>query len=378
MKAHWNRVSRKASFANTFRKGLASVLFFSLSSPAVGSKAPQESAPLTISVFNEAGVPGDVLIQAEVEASGIFRQSGIEVQWLNCGVLAGDEEESATCRVAVFPAHLHLRIVRRAAGLKGETVGISFQAEGGTGCYADLFYDPMEELHRSYGTNLATLLGHAAAHAIGHLLLGTNSHAVAGIMQARWTADQLIDTGIRRLSFLDNESHRMRERLLSRRQLRITRHEVLNEVLNAKPTLTVSTNAYVVFGATAQQEAILRAQIQIIHAEVLPLRVIFVPHWKYVVNTKTYRLHVPAGYTSTMFTHLPSRTVFIDADRYVSDDSLGYWMAHELGHLATNSVREADAERAASEYRKRLRTWRYELARDSFSHPFPLYMNESD
>jgi len=52
---------------------------------------------------------------------------------------------------------------------------------------------------------------------------------------------------------------------------------------------------------------------------------------------------------------LASRSVFIDADRYVSEDSLGYWLAHELGHLATNSVQENDAEKAAREYRKRLR-----------------------
>ena len=53
--------------------------------------------------------------------------------------------------------------------------------------------------------------------------------------------------------------------------------------------------------------------------------------------------------------HLPSRSVFIDSDRYVSDDSLGYWLAHELGHLATNSANESDANKAAREYRKRLK-----------------------
>jgi hypothetical protein len=80
-----------------------------------------------------------------------------------------------------------------------------------------------------------------------------------------------------------------------------------------------------------------------------------VPHWKYIDTARTFRLHVPAGYTSTMFTHLPSRSVFIDNDRYVSDDSLGYWLAHELGHLAANSASENDADKAAREYRKRLK-----------------------
>jgi hypothetical protein len=68
--------------------------------------------------------------------------------------------------------------------------------------------------------------------------------------------------------------------------------------------------------------------------DVYPLRVLFVPHWQYVDTARVFRLHVPAGYTSAMFTHLPSRSVFIDSDRYVSADSLGYWLAHELGHLA--------------------------------------------
>jgi hypothetical protein len=114
-----------------------------------------------------------------------------------------------------------------------------------------------------------------------------------------------------------------------------------------------SANSYAVFGASPQQEALVRSQIQIMQPAVLPLRVFFVPHWKYVDNTRIFHLHVPTGYTSAMFTHLPSRTVFIDADRYI-DESLGYWLAHELGHLATNSAKEQDAEKAAKEFRERL------------------------
>jgi hypothetical protein len=115
----------------------------------------------------------------------------------------------------------------------------------------------------------------------------------------------------------------------------------------------VQTSSYVVFGATAQQEALVRSRIQTMQPAVLPLRVVFVPHWKYVDNTRVFRLHVPTGYTSALFTHLPSRTIFIDADRYF-DETLGYWLAHELGHLVTNSAKEQDAENAAREFRKRL------------------------
>jgi hypothetical protein len=116
-----------------------------------------------------------------------------------------------------------------------------------------------------------------------------------------------------------------------------------------------SANSYTVLGATPEQETLVRAQIRVMHPDVYPLRVLFVPHWKYIDTARTFRLHVPTGYGSAMFTHLPSRSVFIDSERYVSDDSLGYWVAHELGHLAANSVRESDADKAAGEYRRRLK-----------------------
>jgi hypothetical protein len=116
----------------------------------------------------------------------------------------------------------------------------------------------------------------------------------------------------------------------------------------------LSQNNCSVIGATPKQEALLRSQLQIMHPEILPLRIVFVPHWKYIDTARTFQLHVPTGYTSALFTHLPSRTTFIDADRY-NDDSLGYWMAHELGHIATNSTKESDAEKAAAPFRARLK-----------------------
>jgi hypothetical protein len=128
-----------------------------------------------------------------------------------------------------------------------------------------------------------------------------------------------------------------------------------NSVSLKEPAVESSANDYVVIGATAMQEDSLRAQMEIMQPSVRPLRIIFVPHWKYIDTARTFQLHVPTGYTSALFTHLPSRTTFIDSDRYQGEDWLGYWMAHELGHLAKNSTREEDAEKAAHEYRKLLK-----------------------
>jgi hypothetical protein len=91
-------------------------------------------------------------------------------------------------------------------------MGVSFQAEDGSGCYADVFYEPMQQLRQSDGTDIATLLGHVAAHEIGHLLLGTNSHSAAGIMHAHWAAEELASVKMG-LVFSEQEALRMKARL---------------------------------------------------------------------------------------------------------------------------------------------------------------------
>lgn len=217
-----------AMLMRTFRKGLPFVVFLALLTAAstnLWGKArgirdgdSQENARLKVSVYNDAQVPADVLKLAENEASRIFRQAGIELYLLNCRIPAVSEGASRACREAVFPEHLHLRIVRKSLGLKGETLGISFQSDDGSGCYADLFYEPMEQLHRSNGADLASLLGHVAAHEIGHLLLGANSHSSAGIMHVHWTAEELTSARVGGLVFSESESRRMRARLATAMQ----------------------------------------------------------------------------------------------------------------------------------------------------------------
>jgi hypothetical protein len=132
----------------------------------------------------------------------------------------------------------------------------------------------------------------------------------------------------------------------------------VNPVSEKETAIEPPANSYAVIGATPSQELSLRTQIQIMQPSVRPLRILFVPHWKYLDAARIFHLHVPTGYTSAMFTHLPSRTTFIDSDRYLGEAWLGHWVAHELGHLASNSTKEKDAEKAAREYRKRLKAAR--------------------
>lgn len=127
------------------------------------------------------------------------------------------------------------------------------------------------------------------------------------------------------------------------------------ESIPASTAPSFDSQSYTVQGTTPERERLLRSQIAAMQPAVLPYRILFVPHWQYLYAAKVCHLHVPTGMTSKMFTHLRSRSVYIDADLYGGDDWLGHWMAHELGHLEKNNADENEAEKAAAQYRRRLK-----------------------
>jgi len=207
-------VEVRAMIDKTLRKWFSLVLALALPSPAAWSKEiAVAEMRVTISVHNDAGISAGTLRGAEMEASRVFRQSGIEAKWLNCPLPAHGPEDPAQCRTAEFSAHLQLRIARRSRNLSEITFGISYLSADGSGCYANLFYDRIEEMHERSGVNLPSLLGDVAAHEIGHLLLGTNSHAANGIMRARWESEELGSISTGTLFFSEAESRQMRSKL---------------------------------------------------------------------------------------------------------------------------------------------------------------------
>src|SRR6266478_9886533 len=52
--------------------------------PAKAKVVPKTPVVVTISVHNDVAVPWGTIRGAEEEASLVFRQAGIDVEWLNC------------------------------------------------------------------------------------------------------------------------------------------------------------------------------------------------------------------------------------------------------------------------------------------------------
>jgi hypothetical protein len=52
--------------------------------------------------------------------------------------------------------------------------------------HVTIFYDRVELLMHSVAASVPRILGHAMAHEMGHILLGSPEHSSAGIMKGRW------------------------------------------------------------------------------------------------------------------------------------------------------------------------------------------------
>jgi hypothetical protein len=118
------------------------------------------------------------------ETSQIFREAGLELEWVECEV-AG--EPSAECAQPLGAARLRLELVpgryKRAPQVAGRA---SFQ--GGSSI---LFPERVRELASQASWEFGDLLGHAAAHELGHLLLRSDAHSPAGVMRADWEVKDL-------------------------------------------------------------------------------------------------------------------------------------------------------------------------------------------
>jgi hypothetical protein len=151
-------------------------------------------------------VPVVTLIAAEQVATRVFPEAKVNVAWINCATAILASQNPASCRKAIFPNYLQLRIAARPLTLRDAAFGVSYASTEGVGCYSNVFLERVEELHRTFNERSEVILGHLMAHEIAHLLLGTNVHSVSGIMRPHRYREELASAERGGLLFNGQES----------------------------------------------------------------------------------------------------------------------------------------------------------------------------
>jgi hypothetical protein len=174
---------------------------------------PQPKSQVIINVYNDAQVSEDTLVQAEQEATRVFRHAGIDNVWVECKSSIPDRIHAAECESLGGPRHLALRIVPWSPKLRDSVLGTAFLSAEGEGTYSNVFYAAVQKLHNDCHVSLAGVLAHVMAHEVGHLLLGTNAHSPTGIMRPSWQGREFRSIVMGTLLFTSQQSGSMQAKL---------------------------------------------------------------------------------------------------------------------------------------------------------------------
>ena len=182
-------------------------LAFSLTMPLMGAQQPPVPAVFGIRVLvcDQAGLPRETLNEAQRLASLVFRETGIEVFWMDEGQWSVAEAD-CVLRIHCCFDKLNTRLHRRT---------VAFAPAQGR--HITVFWDRIRTEAAAGSHPEALMLGHIIAHELGHLLLPPGYHSPHGIMQDRLNYEDW--SRVRRMSnlfFSRKEVSQMRAALIGR------------------------------------------------------------------------------------------------------------------------------------------------------------------
>ena len=194
----------------------ASILLFCACIAAPARQPAEPAARIAVRVIGSDRVPPASLAAAEHLAGEIFHDAGVGIEWVDCNAAA--RPCTAEAKATDFWLQLLARRPNAVPGLLDrDATGYALLPPGCAACgYAAVSYPAVVSLSHAMDRSVALLLGPAMAHEIGHLLLGHDSHAPAGIMSPRLGPEQIAQAGRGLLRFLPGEARRLRYEVIAR------------------------------------------------------------------------------------------------------------------------------------------------------------------
>lgn len=204
---------------------------FILALLVVGLTAGEAAGPqsfrnhVVVRLYNLFGLPDEAMGRALLTAGSIFRRAGIESAWRDCVVPTHfSPSASDPCDEPLNSLNFEevmVRIIATPEAMREEdTLGYSFvDMSVRSGVLSTVFADRIDSMAERTTTDVATLLGRAIAHEVGHLLLGTISHSSKGLMRAHWFDPELRLNLQDDWTFSKGEATAMRSNLIVRARI---------------------------------------------------------------------------------------------------------------------------------------------------------------
>jgi hypothetical protein len=195
------------------------------------TSVPRSGLVLTARVYNYAEASQRTLARAESEAGRIIGAAGVAAVWLDCPAFPTElrppaEQSDRDCSGPVSGATVILRILPRSTPANAAFRETIFGFADGR-VLASVFCGRVEHFALDVDrdeTEIPVILGHAMAHEIGHLLLGSGAHSKTGIMCGQWDRNYLRRALMGRLVFSPDEIARIQVEVLRRAGLSVAQH----------------------------------------------------------------------------------------------------------------------------------------------------------
>ena len=164
---------------------------------------------VTIRVYDIYGLSPETRREALAMTAEVLEHAGVQAVIVDCSAGAF----ATPCRTSVAEGEIILRIHRHpkdGAHVLGDAI---VRGDAGPSTVATVYAAAIADRARRTGTPLATIIGRVSAHEIGHLLLGTSTHASHGLMRPSWQLQRLDRTD---LDFTSEDAATIRARLTRR------------------------------------------------------------------------------------------------------------------------------------------------------------------
>jgi hypothetical protein len=153
---------------------------------AVCATAARAAETVTVHYYNPAGAGPGLLHEAIVIANRAFVTAHVDVRWVNCNGMepgaCGHETGIGVYEVSVLGASQS-----DAARMPYFALGHALVVPNGPSVYARIFLPRVKRYAQRMDLPVASVLGYAIAHEVGHLMLGLPEHANVGLMKAIWS-----------------------------------------------------------------------------------------------------------------------------------------------------------------------------------------------
>lgn len=152
-------------------------------------------------VHNLSEAPAATVEKAEADCREVFLGAGIRTTWINSAQDVSWKGPDIVLRAVILP---------KAPASRGMDVFGTALPLKTDGLQVFIYHHRVVELSRNANLPVPVILSGALLHEIGHMLLGSTDHAVAGVMRGQWDGRTLSELGQGLLRFTPEQKRQMR------------------------------------------------------------------------------------------------------------------------------------------------------------------------